>query len=186
MSSVRTWLVAALAAVMMGWGAVPASASQKGGKAHAAPKLVQVGHRTFWECSSKTTSVLIVVNKLTLHPGDVLTINFVVRNQAAVPCDFVAPYAGAAPGPTSTALQVGPCGSMGFAVLDNHHRNVWPGVQTLNCPALGFAQLHPNATVSGAGSWAQVRPRSTTRVPAGNYTLLVDGHCSFPLQVAAH
>ena len=61
--------------------------------------LIQAGHATFWECPAKTTGVLIGVNTLVLHPGQTLNINFIVRNEAAKTCDYVAPYAGVAPGP---------------------------------------------------------------------------------------
>jgi hypothetical protein len=78
----------------------------------------------------------------------------------------------------------GPCGSVDFEIIGSQHRAVWPGSEVINCPALGFAQLAPNGTVTGTGSWHQTRPNSTRRVPAGNYTLLVDaGHFSFPLRV---
>jgi hypothetical protein len=178
-------LMAALATV--GTGMVPAAAAfHKTSHTAAAPKLALAGHHTFWECTGKTTEILIVVNKLTLHPGDTLSMTFIVRNGATAPCNYVAPYAGAAPGPTSTALQIGPCGSMGFEIQGSHHSNVWPGSKPFNCPALGFAQLQPNATVQGAGSWAQTRPSGSGRVAAGNYTLVVDGHFSFPLHIAAH
>lgn len=57
----------------------------------------------------------------------------------------------------------------------------------MHCPALGFAQLAPNATVSGTGTWNQTEPNSSKRVPAGNYTLVVNGrNFSFPLHVLAH
>jgi hypothetical protein len=182
------WLLASVAAlVVIGSGVLPASAASP--KAHhvpTAPKLTQQGHVTFWECPAKTTGVLIGVNTLTLHPGNTLTINFIVRNEAATACNFVAPYAGLAPGPTASTLHVGPCGSMGFEIEGAHHRDIWPGPQPFNCPALGFAQLQPNGTTAGSGSWAQTLPSGTTRVRAGTYTLLVAGHFSFPLQVKAH
>ena len=155
-------------------------------KTPPASKLVQVGHGTFWECKPKTTQILVGVNTLTLHPGATLSINFVVRNEAAAECNYVAPYAGAAPGPTSTALQAGPCGSIGYEIVGAHRKNVWPGPAAFNCPALGFAELQPSATVSGAGSWSQDRPGSTHRVPTGSYTLVVDGHFDFPLHVVSH
>ncbi len=62
---------------------------------------------------------------------------------------------------------------------------MWPGVQVVNCPALGFAQLASNGTVSGAGTWNQTKPNSSARVPPGNYTFVVDNRrFSFPLRVA--
>ncbi len=152
----------------------------------SAPKLVQLGHGTFWECNAKTTQLLVAVNTLKLHPGAALDINFVVRNQAAAECNYVAPYAGSAPGPTSTALQAGPCGSIGFEIIGAHRKNVWPGPQAFNCPALGFAELQPSATVSGTGTWNQDKPNTSSRVPAGSYTLVVDGHFDFPLHVVSH
>jgi hypothetical protein len=174
-------LIAALAGVV-----VPAGASANGAAAHKkAPKLVQLGHATFWECPAKSTELLVAVNTLTLHPGAALTITFTVRNQSAKACSYTAPYAGAATGPTATTLQAGPCGSVGFEIIGPHHHNVWPGVQVVNCPALGFAQLASNGTVSGAGTWNQTKPNSSSRVPPGNYTLVVDNkRFSFPLRVA--
>jgi hypothetical protein len=110
-----------------------------------------------------------------------------VRNTGATACNYTAPYAGAAPGPTTTALEAGPCGSVGFEILGPHRSNVWPGAQVVNCPALGFAQLAANGTVSGTGSWDQTKPNSTARVRAGSYTLVVDNkQFSFPLHVVTH
>ena len=149
-------------------------------------KLLQQGNVVFWECPAKTTRALVAVTALTLHPGDTLKINFIVRNEGATPCNYVAPYAGLAPGPTSPTLQVGPCGSMGFEIEGAHHRNVWPGLATFNCPALGFAQMAPNATVVGSGAWSQTAGSGTKRVTPGNYTLVVDGRFAFALKVAAH
>jgi hypothetical protein len=86
---------------------------------------------------------------------------------------------------TAASLQAGPCGSIGFEIVGPGGRNVWPGAQVVNCPALGFAQLRPGATVSGTGSWNQTRPNSAARVPVGTYTLVVDDkHFSFPLRIA--
>jgi hypothetical protein len=178
--------VAALVAA--GLGAAPAAAAThpKAARTAAAPKLAQEAHRTFWDCPGKTTGVLIVVNTLTLHPGQSLTITFIVRNEGTAACSYVAPYAGAAPGPVSTTLVAGPCGSVPFMVEGAHNRNVYPGVRPFNCPALGFAQLQPNATTEGAGSWTQVGTSGNKRVSAGRYTLVVDGHFDFPLQIDAH
>ncbi len=172
-------------AVLAPAGAAAAAKSTKSTKTPPTSKLVQVGHGTFWECNAKTTQILVGVNTLTLHPGSTLNIDFVVRNEAAAECNYVAPYAGAAPGPTSTALQAGPCGSIGYEVVGAHRKNVWPGPQAFNCPALGFAQLQPSATVSGAGTWNQDKPGSSHRVPTGNYTLVIDGHFDFPLHVVS-
>jgi hypothetical protein len=160
-----------------------ASTAHRGGKA---PKLVQEGHGTFWECPSKTTELLVGVNQLTLHPNDTLKIDFVVKNLGTSACNYVAPYAGAAPGPVTSTLQVGPCGSIGFKIEGAHHKNVWPGVQPFNCPALGFAQLQPQATVIGSGQWGQTLPTGLKRVPAGSYTLVVGKNFSFPLKIDAH
>jgi len=150
------------------------------------PTLIEQGHVTFWECPSKTTAVLIGVSSLTLHPGQSLHINFIVRNEGATTCNYVAPYAGVAPGPTTSALQVGPCGSMGFEIESARHHDIWPGVVTYNCPALGFAQLAPNGTALGSGSWSQTLPSGKGRVPVGHDTLVVSGHFSFPITIAAH
>lgn len=187
----RRWaaLAAAVALPVIVWwvaAAAPAGAAAKKGTALAkAPKLAQVGHAAFWDCPAKTTELLIGVNTLTLHPGASLDISFTVRNGGTSSCNYTAPYAGAAPGPTSTALTAGPCGSVGYEVEDSHHHNVWPGAQVVNCPALGFAQLAPGATVSGTGSWSQTWPNSTHRVPAGTYSLVVEnGHFTFPLRVS--
>ena len=152
----------------------------------APPKLAKVGHAAFWRCPAKTTELLVVVNTLTLHPGATLDVAYTVRNGATSSCNYTAPYAGVAPGPTAATLTAGPCGSIGFKVEDRHHRAVWPGNEVVNCPALGFAQLAPGATVSGAGSWDQTKPNSTHRVPPGNYTLVVDNsHFTFRLHIAA-
>ena len=64
------------------------------------PKLAQTGHVTFWDCPSKTTLLLVVVNTLTLHPGATLDVSFTVRNGGTASCNYTAPYAGVAPGPT--------------------------------------------------------------------------------------
>jgi hypothetical protein len=61
---------------------------------------------------------------------------------------------------------------------------VWPGPQLVNCPALGFAQLAPGATISGTGTWNQEKPNTNERVALGKYTLIVDNkRFSFPIQV---
>jgi hypothetical protein len=166
--------------------AVPATAG--GSTAHHTArvvKLAQEGRGTFWECPAKTTELLVGVNRLTLHPGDTLKVDFVVKNLGTTACNYVAPYASVAPGPTTTTLQAGPCGSMGFQIDGPHHKNVWPGTEPLNCPALGFAQLQPQAAVIGVGQWGQTLPTGTKRIPAGSYTLVV-GHFSFPLKIDAH
>jgi hypothetical protein len=175
-----------LAALMMV--ASPASvgaAKEKGTTLAKAPKLAETGHATFWDCPSKTTLLLVVVNTLTLYPGGTLSVSFTVRNGAKTSCSYTAPYAGVAPGPTSTTLTAGPCGSVDFRIEDAHHHNVWPGNEVVNCPALGFAQLAAGATVSGTGSWDQTKPNSTHRVAPGTYTLVVENkHFSFPIHIA--
>jgi hypothetical protein len=170
--------------------AVPGGASPKPtGSTHRAPpptpshKLVLQGPITFWECSSKTARALIAVSSLTLHPGDLLKLNFIVRNGATKPCNYVAPFASVTPGPTASTLEMGPCGAIGFEILGAHHRMVWPGVKPFNCPALTFAQLAPNATVVGSGTWDQTTATGSSRVPPGNYTLMVDDHFAFALQI---
>jgi len=183
-------IVAVLVGAWVAAGPLALAAGEAGAKSAAsshrqAPKLVQVGHVTFWECPVKTTQMLVAVNTLTLHPGMSLSINFTVRNGGSAACNYTAPYAGVTPGPTASTLQAGPCGSVGFKILGARHRNVWPGPLVVHCPALGFAQLAPNATVTGGGTWDQTRPNSTRRVASGNYTLVVD-RFSFPLRVLAH
>ncbi len=107
-----------------------------------------------------------------------------MRNGAKTPCNYTAPYAGIALGPTSTTLTAGPCGSVSFQILDAHGHNVWPGNEVVNCPALGSAQLAAGATVSGTGSWDQTKPDSMRRVAPGNYTLVVENkHFVFPLRI---
>ena len=174
-----------LAVLVLALTAAVTPVAASGSTTDAKPELAQVGHVAFWECHAKTTQLLVAVNTLTLHPGASLTISFTVRNGAATACNYTAPYAATAPGPAATTLQAGPCGSIGFEIVGPNHRNVWPGAQVVNCPALGFAQLQPDATVSGTGSWNQTKPNSTARVAAGTYTIVVDNtHFSFPLRVA--
>jgi hypothetical protein len=178
----------ALCAPLAAAGPAGASSSKTAKSTHAAaPKRALEGHITFWECPSRTTEALIVVNRLTLHPGQPLNIDFIVRNIGTTACSYVAPFAGVASGPTTTNLQAGQCGAMGFEIQSgSHHHDVWPGPATINCPALGFAQIQPNATVSGTGTWSQTLPSKTKRVPVGKYTLVVDGHFSFPLVIDSH
>jgi hypothetical protein len=138
-----------------------------------------------WQCRAKTTQVLVAVKTLTLHPGATLDVSFTVRNTGAASCSYTAPYAGAAPGPTTTALTAGPCGSATFRIEDAHHHDVWPGAQVVNRPALGFAALARGATVSGTGSWDQDKPNSTHRLAPGTYTLVVENKdFTFPLRIA--
>jgi hypothetical protein len=190
MARAGTLAIVALSVLVPTFGAASASASSAAGKSSSGHisnglKLAQVGHTAFWDCPAKTTELLVAVSTLTLHPGASLDISFTVRNTGTASCNYTAPYAGAAPGPTSTVLTAGPCGSVGYEIEGPHHKNVWPGVQVVNCPALGFAQLAAGGTVSGTGSWNQTKPNSTHRVPAGTYTLVVENkHFSFPLRVA--
>ena len=152
----------------------------------SASKLSAVGNVKFWECPSKTTKMLVAVNTLTLHPGSTLTVTFIVRNTGSKPCNYTAPYAGIAPGPTSATLEAGPCGSVGYEIATSRGHEVWPGPQLVNCPALGFAQLAPGATVSGTGTWNQDKPNSDRRVSPGSYVLVVDNkHFSFPIKVSS-
>lgn len=163
----------------------PAGAAKKGTTLAKAPALAQSGRAVFWDCPARTTDLLVALNTLTLRPGATLRISFTVRNTGSSSCNYTAPYAGTEPGPTSTALTAGPCGSVGFQVQDARHHTVWPGAQVINCPALGFAELAAGATVSGAGSWNQDKPNSTHRVPPGTYRLVIDDtRISFPLHVA--
>lgn len=174
-------LVMTGSAAANGAGAAP----KKGTTIAKAARLAETGHATFWDCPSKTTLLLVVVNTLTLHPGGTLNVSFTVRNGAKTSCNYTAPYAGVAPGPTSTTLTAGPCGSVDFQIDDSHHHNVWPGDEVVNCPALGFAQLAAGATVSGTGSWDVTKPNSTHRMAPGNYTLVVENkHFSFPIHIA--
>jgi hypothetical protein len=182
----RTWswsLLAALAVAVLATTAPPpvAAATPK----TSSTKLAQTAHVAFWDCPAKTTEILVVVNTLTLHPGAPLDVSFTVRNAGKTPCNYTAPYAGVTPGPTTTALTAGPCGSVGFQIDDPHHHDVWPSDEVVNCPALGFAQLAAGATVSGTGAWDQDKPNSTHRVAPGTYTLLVQNkRFSFTLHVA--
>jgi hypothetical protein len=176
-----------LAALVLPSG-LPAGAKSTATTTHhsSAPKLDAVGNVKFWECPSKTTRMLVAVNTLTLHPGSTLTITFIIKNTGAKSCNYTAPYAGIAPGPTSTSLQAGPCGSIGYAIATSRGHEVWPGPQLVNCPALGFAQLAPGATVSGTGTWNQDKPNTDRRVSPGKYVLVVDNkHFSFPIQVTS-
>jgi hypothetical protein len=176
-----------LAALVLSTG-LPAGAKNEATTTHqsSAPKLDAVGSVKFWECPSKTTRMLVAVNTLTLHPGATLTITFVIKNTGTKSCNYTAPYADVAPGPTSTTLQAGPCGSIGYAISTSRGHEVWPGAQLVNCPALGFAQLAPGATVSGTGTWNQDKPNTDRRVSPGKYVLVVDNkHFSFPIQVSS-
>jgi hypothetical protein len=183
-----TVLAALMAAAVVASPVVTGSAGaakEKGTTLAKAPTLAETGPATFWDCPSKTTLLLVVVNTLTLHPGDTLDVSFTVRNGATTSCNYTAPYAGVAPGPTSTTLTAGPCGSVDFRIDDAHHHNVWHGNEVVNCPALGFAQLAAGATVSGTGGWNQTKPNSTHRVAPGNYTLVVENkHFTFPIRIA--
>lgn len=176
----------AVASVASGtMGSAGAKRSAKTTTTHSTgPKLSQSGRVAFWECSGKTTELLVAVNTLSLRPGATLDVSFTVKNAGSASCNYTAPAAAAASGPASTTLEAGPCGSIGFEITDSSHHDVWPGTQVVHCPALGFAELAPGATVSGTGSWNQAKPNSAARVPAGNYTLVVSNkHFSFPLRI---
>jgi hypothetical protein len=161
-----------------------AAAPRKGTTLQKPPKLAQSGPVAFWGCPAKTTEMLVAVNSLTLHPGATLDLSFIVKNGGTASCNYTAPYAGVAPGPTSTSLTAGPCGSVSYTIEDAHHHDVWPGAEVVNCPALGFAQLGAGATVSGSGSWNQDKPNSAHRVAPGTYTLIVENkHFSFTLHI---
>jgi hypothetical protein len=177
-------VAAAVAWPLLAAPAAPAGAAD-GGAHGSRPRLAQAGHVSFWECPAATTQLLVAVNTLTLHPGRSLDITFAVSNSATTACTYTAPYGEAAPA-TSNTLEAGPCGSVGYEIVGRHERNVWPGVRIVNCPALGFAQLGPGATVTGTGSWNQTRPDSAQRVPVGNYTLVVNRRFSFPIHIVAH
>lgn len=167
--------------------ALPAAAKTTTTTHHSsAPKLDAIGNVKFWECPSKTTKMLVAVNTLKLHPGSTLTITFIVKNTGTKACNYTAPYAGVAPGPTSPTLQAGPCGSVGYEIATSRGHEVWPGPQLVNCPALGFAQLAPGAAVSGTGTWNQDKPNTDRRVSPGKYVLVVDNkHFSFPIEVSS-
>jgi hypothetical protein len=167
-------------------GLVPAGAASPLATSHrsATPshKLVQQGPITFWECPAKSTRALISVSSLTLHPGDHLQLNFIVRNVGTKACNYVSPVGGV-PGAASGTLTMGPCGAVGFEILGAHNRNVWPGVKPFNCPALTFAQLPVNGVAVGSGTWDQSNQTATGRVPPGRYVLMVDDHYTFALQI---
>jgi hypothetical protein len=184
MASVVALSVISALVILAPVGTQSAAAAKKGTTLPKATQLAQSGHAAFWSCPAKSTLLLVVVNTLTLHPGSTLQVSFTVRNGGTASCNYTAPYADTAPGPTSTALTAGPCGSVGFRIEDTHHHNVWPGAQVVNCPALGFAQLAAGATVSGTGSWYQDKPNSTHRVAPGSYILVVGSkRFTFPIRV---
>jgi hypothetical protein len=149
-------------------------------------KLAQLGKGAFWECPKSTTELLIGINKAVLHPGQVLDMDFIAKNSASTACNYVAPYANGPGGTVSSTLLIGPCGSIGFEILGAHNHEVWPGLVPFNCPALGFAELQPGASVSGLGTWNQTMPNSSKRMPPGSYTLVIGNDFSFPLTIAAN
>jgi hypothetical protein len=176
-------VVVALAAMAT----VPAGSSLSRASRHRPPvpshKLIQQGPITFWECSAKTTRVLVGVSSLTLHPGDPLNINFIVRNEGTTPCGYVVPVSSTG-GAAAGTLGMGPCGAIGFEILGPHNRMVWPGVKTFNCPALTYAQLAANGVAVGSGSWDQTPESGTGRVAPGQYVLMVDDHYAYALRIA--
>jgi len=187
----RPLLILLAAASVLGVGIAPAAAAAKGKAHRPAPTastapLAEKGKGVFWDCGPKTTALLVAVNRLVLHPGQPLDLDFIVKNEGKNACDYVAPYAGVTPGPTSPTLMLGQCGSMVFDVLGTHNRKVWPGLKTPTCPALGFAQLAPGAAVIGSGTWDQTSGSSSKRLAPGNYTLVIDGHFKFPLRISAN
>ena len=165
--------------------AVAGRGAPRAGAHGAPPKLAQAGHVTFWECPAATTELLVAVNTLTLHPGAIARHHLRGPQQRADGLQLHRPLRGRRPGPTSTTLEAGPCGSVGYEIVGPHQRNVWPGDRVVNCPALGFAQLAPGGIVTGAGSWNQNRSNSAQRVPVGRYTLVVNRHFSFPIHIVA-
>src|ERR1700722_16914434 len=107
----------ALCALPGAAGPAGASSSKSAKSTHAAaPKRALDGHVTFWECPSRTTEALIVVNRLTLHPGQPRRMDCIHRNTGTTACNYVAPFAGVASGPTTTNLQAGQCGAIGFEI----------------------------------------------------------------------
>jgi hypothetical protein len=187
----RPLLVLLAAVAVLGVGIVPAAGAATHKAHHRAPNastapLAEKGKGVFWDCRPKTTALLVAVNRLVLHPGQALDLDFIVKNQGKVGCDYVAPYTGTAPGPTSPTMLLGQCGSMVFDVLGAHNRKVWPGLKTPTCPALGYAQLAPGATAIGSGTWDQTSGSSSKRLAVGNYTLVIDGQFKFPLRISAN
>jgi hypothetical protein len=186
------WAAAASAASGLVWavlvpptGPAAATGSKTTTTTHhvSAPKLDAVGTVKFWGCPSKTTKMFVTVNTLTLHPGTTLTFTFFITNTGTKACNYTAPYADVAPGSTSATLRAGPCGSIGYRIVTSHGNDVWPGPRPINCPALGFAQLAPGATVSGTGSWNQEKPNTNRAVSPGRYALVVaNQHFSFPIR----
>lgn len=169
------------------------SGAAHGSRGHHAPAKTPVvraptrrsrtAHVAFWECPAKSTSVLVAVDALVLHPGQTLHLSFIAKNLGQTACSYVAPYAGVAPGPTAAALTMGPCGSLPFVVDNTHDHNVWPGTAAFACPALGYAQLAPGQVVQGTGSWDLTRGGSTAPVAPGTYTVVVDKVLRIPLRV---
>jgi hypothetical protein len=173
----------------------PSSGSSHGSRSHdaraktpvvrAPTRRSRTAHVAFWECPAKSTSVLVAVDALVLHPGQTLHLSFIAKNLGQAACSYVAPYAGVVPGPTAAALAMGPCGSLPFVVDNKHGHNVWPGTAAFACPALGYAQLASGQVVQGTGSWDLTRGGSTAHVPPGTYTVVVDKVLRIPLRVTA-
>ena len=174
-----------LSAAAAGYGGSGGCGAGEGHDDHdRTPKLAQTDQATFWDCPSKTTLLLVVVNTLTLHPGGTLNVSFTVRNGATTPCNYTAPFAGVTPGPTSTTLTAGPCGSVGFQIVEPTATTCGPATRWSTVPPSASAQLAAGATVSGTGSWDQTKPNSTHRVAPGNYTLVVENkHIAFPFRI---
>lgn len=190
MSTIRTGIVTTVALAAIGIGAVvstaPVAAVVRAAHHQAAvSRLAQRGHGAFGQCPASTTTLLIAVNRLALHPGQTLTVHFVAKNRGAAACTYTGPLGEPSTGSATTSLQMGPCGSMGYEIVGAHHKNVWPGHAEFGCPALGFAHLQAGGSASGSGQWDQMLPNGS-RVRPGSYTLVVDGRFTFRLRVEAH
>ena len=117
-------------------------------------KLLQQGPVTFWECKAKTTQASDRGELATLHPGDQLKLNFIVRNEGTKPCNYVVAARRRRARATAPTLPMGPCGAIGFEIdIEAHNQMVWPGVTTvqLSRPELS-ASWRPVATVVGSGT----------------------------------
>jgi hypothetical protein len=189
--TIRTGIASAIALAGIGVGTVvgvtPAAAAVR--TAHhtaAVSRLAQRGHGPFGQCPARTTTLLIAVNRLELHPGQTLTVDFIATNEGTSACSYTGPAAATLPGSATASLSAGPCGSIGFAIEGAHHRNVWPGRGIYSCPALGLAHLQPGASAAGSGQWDQTMASGQSRVRPGTYTLVVDRRFSFRLHVEAH
>ena len=151
----------------------------------SAPKLNVVGHVRFWECPSKSTEML--VDREHPHAAPRVHADAHLPRQEPGPssCNYTAPYASVAPGPTSTALEAGPCGSIGFEIETSHGHEVWPGPQSSTARPWASPSSPPAPRSRARASWNQDKPNSTQRVAPGVYKVVVDNkHFTFPLHVA--